>query len=59
MTIEQNAVDAAYQNIEDAKDKGKYIDLDGTRDISRHTTTQDYRYGKSEGFGGLIEGARD
>jgi len=56
MSIEQEAVDAAYQGVEEAKDKGQYVDLDSTRDISRHTTTQDYRYGKSEGFGGYIEG---
>ena len=59
MTIEQEAVDAAYQGVEEAKENGDYVDLDSSRDISRHTTTQDYRYGKSEGFGGLIEGARD
>ena len=59
MTIEQEAVDAAYQGVEEAKENGAYVDLDSSRDISRHTTTQDYRYGKSEGFGGLIEGARD
>ena len=55
MTIEQNAVDAAHQSVEDAKQDGSYIDLDATSNIC--TIRADKMVDDNEeGFGGYIEG---
>lgn len=59
MTVEQDAIDAAYKSVRHAKENGRYIDLDARQNIAtvrENTVMVKATETIIEGFGGLIEG---